>query len=148
MKKCLNCGALKLNGEMSRSTGATAGWCQFCADRHREANPPGFACIKCRERHPLYRMSHAKGLVNWCQACADQLPKNSRARVKERKAPLPPYELVAFRARYGMTQAGFAKAVGVSVPAVSSWERGLTDVPPVVQLAMSAFIAGLPPYNG
>lgn len=62
--------------------------------------------------------------------------------------PLEPRELVKFRAHYGMTQRGLAHAIGASTPAISSWECGKTKIPRMAQLALSAFVAGLPPYAG
>lgn len=63
---------------------------------------------------------------------------------------LPPLDNtpVEFRDRYGMTQAALGEAFGVTVSTVSSWERMHTLPPKYIQLAMSAFMAGLPPYNG
>ena len=93
-------------------------------------------------------MSKATGYSGWCVVCVERQPKTAKRKMQMKPPALPSHKLVEYRAMFGMTQAAFAKAVGVSVPAVSSWENGKTSVPPVVQLAMSAFMAGLPPYNG
>lgn len=61
--------------------------------------------------------------------------------------PLAPRDLIKFRAHYGMTQGGLAKAIGASTPAISSWENGKTAIPMYIALALSAFAAGLPPYS-
>lgn len=147
LRACPNCHAPTASYNRSRAD-ATPGWCLKCADAHRDANPPGFKCIACEQRHPVSRMSRAEGCENWCVVCVERKPRAARRRDAPKRTPLPPHKLVEFRAIFGMTQAAFAKAVCVSVPAVSSWENGKTPVPPIVQLAMSAFMAGLPPYNG
>lgn len=147
LRPCPNCDTPTYSYNRSRAN-ETPGWCLKCADEYRDANPHGFECVKCEGRHPLYRMSKAAGFENWCVVCVERQPKAVRRKVQMKPPALPPHKLVEYRAMFGMTQAAFAKAVGVSVPAVSSWENGKTSVPPVVQLAMSAFMAGLPPYNG
>lgn len=147
MKECLRCFSPTPSYRMSRSSGPTKGFCLTCADEYRVENPTGFTCAGCEQTLPRIYESTKQGAEGFCRPCANQ--QTLPAKVKRaRYAPLPPHKLVEFRAKYGMTQAGFATAVCVSVPAVSSWETGKTAIPRIVQLAMSAFMAGLPPYNG
>jgi len=107
-----------------------------------------FVCVKCRRDKTLELMSEVPGLPGWCRKCERRFHRPPRDPVRDYREMMPPYKLVEFRARYGMTQAGFAQALGCSPATVCSWEQGKTAVPYMAQLAMSAFIAGLPPYNG
>jgi DNA-binding transcriptional regulator YiaG len=43
---------------------------------------------------------------------------------------MTPRELVAARKRLGLTQTQLAIAVGVSLPTISNWERGVHRIPP------------------
>jgi DNA-binding XRE family transcriptional regulator len=122
---CIVCEQPRASHEMSQSKGPRRGWCLYCTAKYSKGGP--------QPRIPAERR------------LVPLLAGEISARAE---GSLPPYELVKFRARYGLTQTGFAKAIGASVPAISSWENGYTAVPLYVRLAMSAFIAGLPPYNG
>jgi DNA-binding XRE family transcriptional regulator len=146
---CAKCGEPHPAYRLSRSSGATAGFCLRCADEWRGNNPPGYLCRVCGERHTGDNMHRSRGeRTDVCLGCFSGSPRSAKRVLQSKPAALPPSKLVEFRHRYGMTQSGFAAAMGVSVPAVSSWETGKTKIPPSLQLAMSAFIAGLPPYNG
>ena len=107
-----------------------------------------FVCVKCRRDRTLELMSEVPGLPGWCRKCERRFHRPPRDPVPDYRDVMPPYKLVEFRAKFGMTQAGFAKAIGVSTPAVSSWEQGRTNIPKYIQMAMSCWLAGLPPYNG
>lgn len=150
MKQCAKCGKPRINDRMSQSKGATAGWCLGCVDAHKDTLRPPRICVKCKTARLFDQMSRSKGATaGWCLGCVAECPP-SRAqthRLPPERKTIHPHELIAFRRRYKLSQIGFAEAVGVSSPAVSSWERGKTPVPPVVLKAMSAFIAGLPFYE-
>ena len=150
MKQCVKCGNFRKNTQMSLSKGATAGWCLYCVDAHKDTLRPPRICVKCGRSCLFDQMSRSKGATaGWCLYCVDANPPE---RTQTHSAPperrtITPADLIAFRRRYKLSQIAFADAVGVSSPAVSSWERGKTPVPPVVLKAMSAFIAGLPFYQ-
>lgn len=145
---CPKCGAPTPSYSISRSKGATKGWCLTCADRYRDENPPGVDCAKCGLRTPRRDLVAYPGpRFGWCRTCADNAPKRKRVACQKNEASLAPASLVRFRERYRLTQVQFAAAMGVSIPAVSSWEQGHTKAPPYVPRAMSAFVAGLPPYS-
>ena len=145
---CPKCEKPTPSYSISRAKGETKGWCLLCADAHREANPPGLDCAKCGLR-TLRRdlITYPGPRFGWCKICADKSPKRKRLRHCRLEVPLAPAALVRFRERFRLTQVQFAAAIGVSVPALSSWEQGHTKTPPYVPRAMSAFVAGLPPYS-
>lgn len=150
MKQCVKCEKLRKNTQISQSKGATAGWCLYCVDAHKDTLRPPRICVKCKTPRLFDQMSRSKGATaGWCLKCVDANPPEraqTHGATPARRTITAP-QLVAFRRQYKLSQIGFAEAVGVSGPAVSSWERGKTPVPPVVLKAMSAFIAGLPFYE-
>ena len=53
-------------------------------------------------------------------------------------------EIKAIRTRAGMTQAQFAREIGVDVLSVSRWERGVYTPLPIVQAAIKAKFGSKP----
>lgn len=151
MRTCTQCNKERYNEQMSKSKGRTAGWCLFCVDAQLPVLRPRPVCVKCDGEKIVDQMSRSKGATaGWCLDCVDTHPveRTPPKRNAPTRTPLPPHKLVEFRARYGLTQSGAAQALGCSVPAISSWETGKTSIPRYICLAMSAFVAGLPPYAG
>lgn len=147
---CRRCETPKRPDQMSRSKNETAGMCRGCAVEYTATIRPRRVCVKCQQPKGYDHMSRAKGATaGWCLACADEadLPRVRIKTTTPKEPRLPPQGLVEFRKRYGLSQAQLAVAIKVSVPAISSWECGKTAIPPVVQMSMSAYVAGLPPYR-
>ncbi len=48
-----------------------------------------------------------------------------------------PNELQTWRARNGFSQSQLARVLGVDVMTISRWERGVSDVPPFLHLALA-----------
>lgn len=109
-------------------------------------------CPICRQDRPLYLFGRSRltldGLSETCLRCRAENPERSAA-IKPITDPdaLDPRALVEFRARYGLSQSGAAQALGCSTMSISNWERRIHAIPHTVRLAMSAFVAGLPPYG-
>jgi transcriptional regulator with XRE-family HTH domain len=49
---------------------------------------------------------------------------------------MTPDDLKAWREKHGYTQITLAQALGVHEMTVSRWERGFTDIPPFLRLAL------------
>ena len=58
-----------------------------------------------------------------------------------------PGELVMFRKRRGITQAGLAELLGVSKRGVEDWEGGRRTPPAFLRLALAALISGAEPWR-
>ena len=49
---------------------------------------------------------------------------------------MTPQDLKTWRYKNGFSQAGLARTLGVTVMAVSRWERGTREIPPFLHLAL------------
>lgn len=110
-----------------------------------------FICPKCNQPRRHTQKSKAHAGLGWCTLCVREYVVHRAVRthaVQDYRDVLPPYKLVEFRARYGITQAALANILGVSPATVSSWEQGHTATPLMARLSLSAYVAGLPPYAG
>ena len=58
-----------------------------------------------------------------------------------------PGELLMFRKRRGITQAGLAELLGVSKRGVEDWEGGRRTPPAFLRLALAALISGAEPWS-
>jgi DNA-binding transcriptional regulator YiaG len=82
---------------------------------------------------------------DWKMAVVNETPEMTNETVTAK--PIPPATLLAWREAMGFTQRDAAEALGCSRAALLSWEKGNTECPYYIGLAMGALALGMGPFG-